>query len=172
MMAGKLGLASYVGEADAELIDELHRILEAVETDMTIFFRRLADVGASGKEGDAELLRPLKDAFYVDEQIVLEYRNMLLKWLRTYQSRVRKDGRSDEDRRKRMNAMNPKYVLRNYMAQLAIDQAEKGEFTQVAELLELLRHPYEEQPDREKYAARRPDWARNRAGCSMLSCSS
>jgi uncharacterized protein YdiU (UPF0061 family) len=72
-----------------------------------------------------------------------------------------------------MNNANPKYVLRNWMAQLAIDGANKGDFSICEELYQLLKNPYSEQPEfEEKWFKKRPEWARHRVGCSMLSCSS
>ncbi len=173
MMAKKLGFKAFERSTDDPLIKELVTILPQVETDMTIFFRNLATlpVGRQIPEGTV-LPEPLLDAYYRPEQLSDAYRINMNGWLRSYLHRAQQDKGAEEERRQRMNSTNPKYVLRNYLAQLAIDRAEAGDFALVGELLELLRNPYDEQPEKAHFAAKRPDWARNRAGCSMLSCSS
>jgi len=176
MMSQKLGLKTFEPSTDKALFAELLAILSLVETDMTIFFRRLAkidvDVESLGDISDETLMAPLMPAYYIPEQLTQEYRTRMGSWLRDYLIRLAKDNTSPETRRRRMNAVNPKYVLRNYLAQLAIDKAEQGDFSLVNELLEVMRYPYDEQPDKEDFAKKRPDWARHRPGCSMLSCSS
>jgi uncharacterized protein YdiU (UPF0061 family) len=160
---------------DAVLVAELFELMASVETDMTIFFRRLAQVSAEREpatEADELLLAPLRDAFYDPETVPPEHRARLAAWLRRYLLRVREDETSDAERRRAMDAVNPKYLLRNYVAQMAIDRAEQGDTSLVSELLELLRRPFDEQPSKQEFAGKRPEWARHRAGCSMLSCSS
>ncbi|NOT84365.1 MAG: YdiU family protein [Methylococcaceae bacterium] len=172
MMAAKLGLKNFDPATDEALCTELLDILQVVETDMTLFFRRLALLDTRDTKAILPILiQPLLDAYYVPGQLTPAYMARLEAWLRNYILRLLKDGNND-NRRANMNAVNPLYVLRNYLAQLAIDKAEQGDHTQVNELLEVLRHPYTEQSGKEMFAGKRPDWARQRAGCSMLSCSS
>jgi serine/tyrosine/threonine adenylyltransferase len=173
MMAQKLGFTRFEKPTDDPIVQELVTLLPLVETDMTIFFRNLATLPADlALPEDCSLPEPLLAAYYQPEQLTDSYNNKMNGWLKTYLLRAQKDRIPEYERKTRMNAVNPKYVLRNYLAQLAIDQAEIGEFSLVNELLDVLRTPYAEQPDKERFAAKRPEWARNRAGCSMLSCSS
>jgi uncharacterized protein YdiU (UPF0061 family) len=173
MMAGKLGLMHFSPETDDALVGELIEILQLAETDMTILFRNLAFVSTDTSPQDEETLPAALDpAYYKEEEITSEYRQRLNSWLNAYRQRLQHDNLPDELRRQKMNNMNPKYVLRNYLAQQAIDKAEAGDFSMVGELLDLLRNPYDEQPEKAHFAVKRPEWARNRAGCSMLSCSS
>ncbi len=130
------------------MVDELFKALTSVETDMTIFFRRLENVEASsGSLDDRGLLEPLGDAFYVAEQLTDEAIQPLVSWLRKYTSRLERNSLSREERLRLMRGVNPKYVLRNYLAQMAIDKAEAGDVSLIGELLEVLRHPYDDQPN-------------------------
>ncbi len=174
MMAAKLGLQAYQPE-DESLVNELLRVLQLTETDMTIFYRNLAEFDCETDHSnltDEQLIDPIRDAYYKPEQLNANTIGPMANWLRHYQARIQQDGCSNVARKKAMNAVNPKYVLRNYLAQLAIDKAEEGDYSEVNELLDVLRKPYDEQPEKERFAKKRPDWARHRAGCSMLSCSS
>jgi uncharacterized protein YdiU (UPF0061 family) len=174
MMAGKLGIADHRPETDEALISELLVLLQKAETDMTLFFRRLAylEAGDANASWKARIVELLEDCYYRPEQLTSDYLERRDAWLGRYRERLRQAGLADAERRRRMHAVNPKYVLRNYLSQLAIDRAEQGDFSMVDELLALCRHPYDEQPEKAHYAGKRPDWTRSRPGCSMLSCSS
>jgi serine/tyrosine/threonine adenylyltransferase len=164
-------------QADAQLIAGLVDVLQLVETDMTLFYRGLGRLDISEdalhNAGMDALRAPLDHCYYRPHEHEPDQLRQIDAWLRSYVRRTLDEQNFDpSERRQQMNAVNPKYVLRNYLAQLAIDQAEKGDGKPVMDLLEVLRHPYDEQPGSEHYAEKRPDWARHRPGCSMLSCSS
>lgn len=163
--AAKLGLAAWRDDDD-ELAERLFELLRDARLDMTLFFRALARVDLLKPD-----LEPFAEAVY-DEQVFAEQGTALLTWLGRWAARVIADGGSDAERIRRMNAANPRYVPRNYLAQQAIERAEDGDTGMLEELLDTLRRPYDEQPQRAAFAARRPEWARHKAGCSMLSCSS
>lgn len=169
-MSAKLGLHNPEA-GDDELINNLLELLRTTETDYTIFFRRLTMIvpEQSREKGNIELL---SDAYYKPEEITGDCHEQLRSWLAEYVTRVRRNQGNDSGRKNRMNRVNPKYVFRNYLAQLAIDKAEQLDFSMIDELLEVLRRPYDEQPEKEEFSEKRPEWARNRPGCSMLSCSS
>ena len=163
----KLGLQA---EYDAPFQDELTTLLTASETDMTIFYRNLSNVEKTDTSDEA--LAKITLAFYQPDKIVTTLKTSWLNWMELYLEKIKAEVGSDEERKQAMNTINPKYVLRNYMAQLAIEAAEKEDYTLIDELYTLLKNPYDEQPQYEKWFAKRPDWARHKVGCSMLSCSS
>ncbi|WP_299366630.1 YdiU family protein [Winogradskyella sp.] len=168
MMRSKLGLI-IEDKKDVHLMTDLEDCLLLSETDMTIFFRLLSGY----KKGDAETgLKKVEKAFYNPTEISDAVAEQWKVWFRSYDQRLRRETLTDQERQAHMNSVNPKYVLRNYMAQLAIDEADKGNYDLIDELFNLLKKPYDEQPEYQKWFAKRPEWARHKVGCSMLSCSS
>lgn len=155
-----------LGESELQLAQDFFALLQRDEVDVTLAFRHLADLDPGSPRIDT-----LSPAFYAPQQIEQGAADWNA-WLQAYAARSRDDPRPASERIAAMNAINPLYVPRNYLAQLAIDAAEQGDVAVLHEWMDTLRQPYSEQPGRERFAARRPEWARERAGCSMLSCSS
>ncbi len=187
MLADKLGLSSLGHADDDRLVSDLFELLQQVETDMTLFFRCLMEIPVSAPMSDATgnvsdsadhiddsaLAGLFRRAFYDEQQAFSPAQlGLLAGWLRRYIARVRLDAGPAELRHQRMHRANPKYVLRNYLAQQAIEALEHGDASVVTRLMEVLQRPYDEQPEHEDLAGRRPEWARNKPGCSALSCSS
>jgi uncharacterized protein YdiU (UPF0061 family) len=174
MLADKLGLPPAADETEQQAMHSaLFQLLQAEECDFTIFFRALAQVPVpAALAGDTAALAPLHDAFYSGDGPSADHGRALLAWLQGWARRVDAGGESDAVRIARMNASNPKYIVRNWLAQRAIDDATTGDTAMIERLLAMLQHPYDEQPAFNDLAGRRPEWARNKPGCSALSCSS
>ncbi|TDE03773.1 protein adenylyltransferase SelO [Flavobacterium hiemivividum] len=169
MMRNKLGL-SKAEEQDNQLIHILTENLQLTETDMTIFFRKLSLIKKEDAVEDAFEL--VKESFYKIEEVAEKTEDSWMYWFTQYLNRLQQESSSDTDRKVAMDKVNPKYVLRNYMSQLAIEAAEKEDYSLIEELHLLLKNPYQEQDEYQKWFAKRPDWAREKIGSSMLSCSS
>lgn len=167
-MADKLGLRAFDPATDEALAADLTGLLQAAETDMTLFYRDLVHLAQD--DTSETFYTHLETSSY--KALSAENRALAKTWFDSYQARLASDNRPRPEREQAMNAVNPRYVLRNYLAQQAIDKAEQNDFTEVTELLEVLRHPYTDQAGKQRFAEKRPDWAKERAGCSMLSCSS
>jgi uncharacterized protein YdiU (UPF0061 family) len=164
--ATKLGVAG-TGETFEKFVFDLEENMHKSEMDMTLFYRNLNKFEA---ENPLAFITSLSEMSYSENFAAFE--KDWSDWLEKYAGQIIAENRDRTERVRAMNKINPKYVLRNYMAQLAIDQADEGDHALVSELYELLKNPYAEQPEMEKWFVKRPDWARNRVGCSMLSCSS
>jgi len=172
MMHTKLGLTK-INENSIELINQLMKNLQLIETDMTLFFRQLSNFNKdTALTSNKDILEHIEDSFYDPESLNEEQLKQWKNWFSTYQNTLNEENQDTEKRKKLMDATNPKYVLRNYMAQLAIDAANEGDYSIIEELYQLLKNPYAEQSENEKWFAKRPEWARHKVGCSMLSCSS
>ncbi len=168
MMRSKLGLETAT-ESDEELILLLNKNLQASETDMTIFFRSLSQFQKEHPEKGTEVVQA---SFYEPKAVQGKLLDQWNQWFKMYSNRLKDEALSNDQRKEQMNKVNPKYVLRNYMAQMAIDKADNGDYSLIEEFYQILKKPYDEQPNSEQWFAKRPEWARHKVGCSMLSCSS
>jgi len=146
LLHAKLGLtASH--EGDSALIDRMFEIMAASHVDFTLFFRQLGNLRINEPGSDA----PVRDLF-ID-------RDAFDRWAVQYRARLLQENSNDVQRQLAMHRTNPKYVLRNYLAQVAIEKAQVKDFSEVAKLLAVLERPFDEQPENEHYATLPPDWA-------------
>lgn len=176
MMLKKLGLTSLDGEEEGDpvLLEGLHECLVEAEMDMTLFLRHLSQAAAElhaeqGSE-DRVIHRLIEEASYAVGKN--ESHQGLQRWLRVYAERLRRETIPGELIREVMLSVNPKYVLRNYLAQKAIEGADAGDLSYLHTLMKVLKTPYAEQPEHDELALKRPEWAREKPGCATLSCSS
>ena len=152
-MYAKLGLGNPTTD-DQKLVTDLISLLSANHPDYTIFFRRLSHLSL---EGNTSAVADL----FIDREAARA-------WLHRYRQRAAQQSWSDSQRQQHMQQKNPKYILRNYLAQNAIEKAEQGDFSELERLRVLLMHPFDEQPAMEKYADFPPDWGKT----MEISCSS
>jgi uncharacterized protein YdiU (UPF0061 family) len=156
LMSQKLGL-TYAGLEDFVLISPLLKMMQASQLDFTNLFRKLSQFNSAPGEKNSMLRDQFIDRAAFDE------------WAAAYRSRLHLESSKDAERKVRMDKVNPKYILRNYLAQTAISKAEKErDYSEVDRMLALLAHPFDEQPEMEAYAAPAPEWARH----IEVSCSS
>ena len=146
LMRRKLGLLQSI-EGDKELIDNFLLIMQENATDFTLTFRQLSHVLRENDSQD----EPIRDLF--------TNRNSIDNWLITYRERLYQEQSDDSVRQKAMFSVNPKYILRNYLAQIAIAKAQDKDFSEIRILQKILQNPFDEQPEFDAYAALPPNWA-------------
>lgn len=166
MMGNKLGLDG-VKSKDLDFIVHFEKTLSTIKPDMTIFYQLLIELPLD-MENEQDIIHHFKDSFYSDltqEQITIFY-----KLMNTYTERIKVNTISREDAVKRMRDNNPRFIVRNYLLHQAIEELERGENQLFLKLQEAIKSPYSK--DFDAFFAKRPSWASQKAGCSMLSCSS
>ena len=165
----KLGLTLDPARGDGELVQQLFDWLQAAPTDLTIFFRALGPLLLANAL-PAGLPTGLRAAFYgpVSDAHVAAG----VAWLQRWWTRVHQEARPPAAIAAAMAATNPRFVLRNWLAQTAIDAAGNGDASVLERLFTVLQRPFDEQPEHDELAQKRPEWARDKPGCSALSCSS
>jgi len=166
MLGNKIGLDE-VRPEDVALLTQLEKTLTIVKPDMTIFYQLLADLPAD-LEAAADILQYFNDSFYQepDPERIAGF----TEWVKNYNTRRKTNSGNPEEIKERMRQTNPRFILRNYLLHQAIEELTKGENTLFLKLQEAIKQPYSR--NFEDFFNKKPDWARQKAGCSMLSCSS
>ena len=141
---------------DDELIRDFLGLLQGSHADYTIVFRELSAFSTAAGATDEQLREHFLNHDRFEE------------WAVRYRERLRNEGSRDDERRDRMNRVNPTYVLRNYLAQTAIEKAQNKDFSEIDRLFTLLQDPFTEQPGMDAYALPPPNWGKHLA----VSCSS
>jgi len=155
LMRTKFGLVVERTEDD-ELIRDFLGLLQGSHADYTIVFRELSTFSTADGATNETLCEHFLNRDRFDE------------WAWRYRDRLRNEGSCDDERGDRMNRVNPKYVLRNYLAQTAIEKAQNKDFSEIDRLFTLLQDPFSDQPGMDAYALPPPNWGKHLA----VSCSS
>ncbi len=179
MMGKKLGFQAKMDQRGIELIEGLDRVLRMTEIDTTIFYRQLAELHGlyseqgegAGKKDPKTFLEPLRAAFYAEAPSEPALK-ALVQWLQDYLSWSQTDGTSVEEKVQMMNQTNPFFIPRNYILQQCIDGVAKGDTAVLNKVMMAIKTPYEDSALTREFFKKRPEWARHKAGCSALSCSS
>lgn len=163
MMSKKLGI-DVLREDDRLLIDSFEEMLQTIKPDMTLFYQLLIDLPSDIGTAD-EVKNFFKDSFYTEPD-----KEVLFTCMKAYSERIKTNTCSKQVSMNMMRAANPRFILRNYMLHEAIEKLEKGDDSLLKKLEVFIKEPYSNKGD--EYFVKRPDWAMQKAGCSMLSCSS
>jgi protein adenylyltransferase len=154
-MRKKLGLEKEDVQ-DQKFIENLFNLMADDKVDHTIFFRKLCDFDSNEISNN----NAIRDIFVQREAFDL--------WATSYQDRLKKEKGNDKQRAIKMKQVNPKYILRNYMAEVAIKKAEQKDYSEIERLFNLLQNPFDEQPENESYSGSPPEWSQE----ISVSCSS
>lgn len=166
MIGNKLGLDKIYAE-DIDLITQLEKMLSLVKPDMTIFYQSLIELPIN-EESKEEVINHFSDSFY--RELSEEQSDAFYQFIEAYKTRIKRNTCSKEEAMERMKKTSPRFILRNYLLHQAIEELERGENALFIKLQQAMREPYSNKWD--EFFTKRPEWAGQKAGCSMLSCSS
>ncbi|MBD1431557.1 YdiU family protein [Sphingobacterium sp. DN00404] len=167
MMANKLGMDGINNDDDVKLVGEFENVLAAIQPDMTIFYQLLIDLPTE-LATEEDMLNFFRSSLYRDPEPTDV--TQLYTLITSYQTRLRANTCTREDSLLRMRKANPRFILRNYLLHMTIEELERSESNLFLKLQQALKDPYSKSHD--EFFTIRPGWATQQAGCSMLSCSS